>query len=143
MKCADATLCVPLVHSIQFRTEATERHPHFNNVREVSLNRFGAKGCVPGIPGHGNLRIPWHLVRLRMKSPIVKRTLRFGGRKIGISLEDAFWSELKEIAHSQGTTLSKLVAQIDDARQQGNLSSAIRLYVLDHVRSRGQGREKD
>jgi predicted DNA-binding ribbon-helix-helix protein len=69
-----------------------------------------------------------------MKSPIVRHTIRIGGHKTGFSLEDAFWSELKEIAHSQGTTVSKLVAQIDDTRQQGNLSSAIRVYVLKHIR---------
>jgi len=71
-----------------------------------------------------------------MKSPVVKRSIIIGGHKTSVSLEDAFWIDLKEIAHSQGATLSKLVAQIDDARQQGNLSSAIRLYVLDHVRSK-------
>jgi len=71
-----------------------------------------------------------------MKSPVVKRSIIIGGHKTSVSLEDAFWIDLKEIAHSQGATLSKLVAQIDDARQQGNLSSAIRLYVLDHVRNK-------
>ena len=71
-----------------------------------------------------------------MKSPVVKRSIIIGGHKTSVSLEDAFWSDLKEIAHSQGATLSKLVAQIDDTRQQGNLSSAIRLYVLDHVRNK-------
>ena len=71
-----------------------------------------------------------------MKSPVVKRSIIIGGHKTSVSLEDAFWTDLKEIAHSQGATLSKLVAQIDDARRQGNLSSAIRLYVLDHVRNK-------
>jgi predicted DNA-binding ribbon-helix-helix protein len=71
-----------------------------------------------------------------MKSPVVKRSIIIGGHKTSVSLEDAFWIDLKEIAHSQGATLSKLVAQIDDTRQQGNLSSAIRLYVLDHVRNK-------
>jgi predicted DNA-binding ribbon-helix-helix protein len=40
----------------------------------------------------------------------------------------------KEITHAQETTLSELVAKIDQTREQGNLSSAIRLYVLEHVR---------
>jgi predicted DNA-binding ribbon-helix-helix protein len=43
--------------------------------------------------------------------------------------------DLREIAHSQQATLSKLVTQIDQTRQQGNLSSAIRLFVLEHIRS--------
>jgi predicted DNA-binding ribbon-helix-helix protein len=50
-----------------------------------------------------------------------------------VSLENAFWSDLKEIAHAQEATLSELVAKIDETRQQGNLSSAIRLFVLEHV----------
>ena len=52
-----------------------------------------------------------------------------------VSLEDAFWSGLKQIARAQQATLSKTVAEIDKARQRGNLSSAIRLFVLDCVRA--------
>ena len=48
---------------------------------------------------------------------------------------DAFWNDLKEIAYTQRTTLSGLVAQIDGVRKQCNLSSAIRLFVLEHFRS--------
>ena len=73
-----------------------------------------------------------------MKSPVVKRSIIIGGHKTSVSLEDAFWTDLKEIAHSRGATVSKLIAQIDDTRQQGNLSSAIRLYVLDHARTHGK-----
>ena len=70
-----------------------------------------------------------------MKSSIIKRSIIIDGHKTSVSLEEAFWSDLKEIAHSQQATLTKLVTQIDQARQQGNLSSAIRLYVLDHIRT--------
>ena len=77
-----------------------------------------------------------------MKLPLVKRSLDLGGRRTSVSLEDAFWSELKEIVHSQRVPVRQLIAQIDDTRQQANLSSAIRLHVLEHVRSRGQGKEK-
>jgi predicted DNA-binding ribbon-helix-helix protein len=73
-----------------------------------------------------------------MKSSILKRSIVIGGHKTSVSLEDAFWTELKEIAHGQRATVSKLIAQIDDTRQQGNLSSAIRLHVLEHIRSHGQ-----
>jgi predicted DNA-binding ribbon-helix-helix protein len=73
-----------------------------------------------------------------MKSSIVKRSIIIDGHKTSVSLEDAFWSDLKEIAHSQQATLSKLVGQIDETRQQGNLSSAIRLYVLEHIRAHGK-----
>jgi len=68
-----------------------------------------------------------------MKSSILKRSINIDGHKTSISLEDAFWSDLKEIAHAQKATLSELVSKIDQTRQQGNLSSAIRLFVLEHV----------
>jgi len=70
-----------------------------------------------------------------MKSPVVKRSIVIAGHKTSVSLEDAFWTCLKEIAGSREITLSDLVASIDTDRRQGNLSSAIRLFVLDHYRA--------
>jgi predicted DNA-binding ribbon-helix-helix protein len=74
-----------------------------------------------------------------MKSPVAKRSVVIGGRKTSVSLEEPFWSILKEICAQRGTTLNQLVSAIDTNRQQGNLSSAIRLFVLDHFRSRAVG----
>jgi predicted DNA-binding ribbon-helix-helix protein len=71
-----------------------------------------------------------------MRSSISKRSIVIGGHKTSVSLEDAFWSDLKQIAHTQEASLSELIAKIDETRQQGNLSSAIRLFVLEHC-SRG------
>jgi predicted DNA-binding ribbon-helix-helix protein len=71
-----------------------------------------------------------------MKSSIIKRSVVVGGHKTSVSLEDAFWSELREIAGGRHMTLSDLVGSIDSQRQHGNLSSAIRLFVLDFYRSR-------
>jgi predicted DNA-binding ribbon-helix-helix protein len=71
-----------------------------------------------------------------MKSPVIKRSIVIAGHKTSVSLEDAFWKGLKEIAVSRDTTLSDLVAEIDTGRPHGNLSSAIRLFVLDHYRAR-------
>jgi predicted DNA-binding ribbon-helix-helix protein len=70
-----------------------------------------------------------------MKSAVVKRSIVIDGHKTSISLEDAFWCGLKAIAHAQCVTLSKMVTEIDETRQQGNLSSAIRLFVLDRLRA--------
>ena len=67
-----------------------------------------------------------------MKSSVVKRSVVIGGHKTSISLEDAFWGHLKDIAHAQQATLSALVAEIDATRQHNNLSSAVRLFVLEH-----------
>jgi predicted DNA-binding ribbon-helix-helix protein len=71
-----------------------------------------------------------------MKSPVVKRSIVIAGHKTSVSLEDAFWSGLKDIAAVRTTTLSELVASIDQGRHTGNLSSAIRLFVLDYYRTR-------
>jgi predicted DNA-binding ribbon-helix-helix protein len=67
-----------------------------------------------------------------MKSPIIKRSIVIGGHKTSVSLEDRFWNYLKEIAHTRQLTLSKLVAEIDQTRQYANLSSAIRVFVLEY-----------
>jgi predicted DNA-binding ribbon-helix-helix protein len=74
-----------------------------------------------------------------MKSPVVKRSIVIAGHKTSVSLEDAFWKGLKEIAAARNVTLSDLVATIDGGRRQGNLSSAIRLFVLEHYRSQCGG----
>jgi predicted DNA-binding ribbon-helix-helix protein len=70
-----------------------------------------------------------------MKSPVVKRSIVIAGHKTSVSLEDAFWTGLKEIASGRDLTLSETVAAIDSGRVHGNLSSAIRLFVLDHYRT--------
>ena len=70
-----------------------------------------------------------------MKSPIIKRSIMLGGRKTSVSLEDAFWKEVRELARQRRMTLSDLVVAIDSERQHGNLSSAIRLFVLDFYRN--------
>ena len=72
-----------------------------------------------------------------MSSPVVKRSIVIAGHKTSVSLEDAFWQGLKEIATGREMTLSDLVATIDTDRHGGNLSSAIRLFVLDYYRARG------
>jgi predicted DNA-binding ribbon-helix-helix protein len=70
-----------------------------------------------------------------MKSLIVKRSVVIAGHKTSISLEDPFWKAFKEIAALHNKRLSELVASVDVERQHGNLSSAIRLFILDHCRS--------
>jgi predicted DNA-binding ribbon-helix-helix protein len=70
-----------------------------------------------------------------MKSPVVKRSIVIAGHKTSVSLEDQFWKGLKEIARGRGRTLSEMVAAIDSGRAQGNLSSALRLFVLDCYRA--------
>ena len=73
-----------------------------------------------------------------MKSAIVKRSIIIRGHKTSISLEDVFWDHLWNMARAQQCTLSKLVAEIDEGRQDGNLSSAIRVFILEYFRAKRQ-----
>ena len=68
------------------------------------------------------------------KSPVSKRPVVIGARKTSVSVEAPFWEALKEIAAARKLTLHELVTLINRDRQHANLSSAIRLYVLDHYR---------
>lgn len=78
-----------------------------------------------------------------MKSPVVKRSIVVAGHKTSVSLEEAFWNGMKEISSERDLTLSELVGEIDGHRQQGNLSSAIRLFVLDYFRKRSSTKSSD
>jgi predicted DNA-binding ribbon-helix-helix protein len=71
--------------------------------------------------------------RRPLPSRNVKRSIKLDGRNTSVGLEDGFWNALKEIAASQETSVQKLVSKI--ARRKGpNLSSAVRLFVLDYYR---------
>ena len=70
-----------------------------------------------------------------MKPVVVKRTVIVAGQKTSVSLEHAFWRGLREIAAWQDMSLSDLIASIDtDGQDQEDVSSAIRLYVLNFYR---------
>jgi predicted DNA-binding ribbon-helix-helix protein len=74
-----------------------------------------------------------------MKSPVVKRSIVIAGHKTSVSLEEAFWRALKDIAVTRHMTLSDVVGSIDSDRRHGNLSSAIRLFVLNYYQARASG----
>jgi predicted DNA-binding ribbon-helix-helix protein len=71
-----------------------------------------------------------------VKSPVTKRSIVVAGHKTSVSLEEAFWNGMKEISGEHSVTLSELVGEVDAKRQQSNLSSAIRLFVLDYFKTR-------
>jgi predicted DNA-binding ribbon-helix-helix protein len=107
--------------------------------RMVLLGRRSILGANAAHPAE---RLPFGLApvslpprRRAMRSPVVKRSIVVAGHKTSVSLEDAFWNALREIAGERQMTLSDLVAAIDSQRQHGNLSSAIRLFVLDFYRN--------
>ena len=70
-----------------------------------------------------------------MPQTVRKRSVVIAGHRTSVSLEDAFWQSLREIATQRGVSVNTLVAEIDGART-GNLSSAIRIHVLDWLRGR-------
>jgi len=69
-----------------------------------------------------------------MRSVIRKRSVAVAGHKTSISLEHEFWNCIKEIAKERKMTLSDLVGEIGAGRT-GNLSSALRVYVLEHCKA--------
>ena len=71
----------------------------------------------------------------RLNSAVKRRSTVIGGHKTSISLEDIFWASLREIARERATTVSKLIGLLDAARGVGNLSSTVRVFVLDHYRN--------
>jgi predicted DNA-binding ribbon-helix-helix protein len=78
-----------------------------------------------------------------MKSPVVKRSIVLARHKTSVSLEDAFWGGLKKIAKEERKTLSDLVGSIDTNRKHGNLSSALRLFVLSHYQAQAASHLRD
>jgi predicted DNA-binding ribbon-helix-helix protein len=76
------------------------------------------------------------------KSLVAKQSVVIGGRKTSITLERPFWTVLKEIAAQEEVSISTLVARIDADRQHANLSSVIRLFVLDHYRRQAEEKAK-
>jgi predicted DNA-binding ribbon-helix-helix protein len=74
------------------------------------------------------------------KSATAKRSIVSNGKKTSLSLEDEFWNALKEIAAERHVKLSDLVTAIDGRREHANLSSAVRLFVLDYYRNQAHER---
>ena len=72
-----------------------------------------------------------------MAQEVRKRSVTIAGHKTSLSLEEAFWDALKAEAAAEGISLNRLIARIDAGRR-GNLSSAVRVYLLERLRARGR-----
>lgn len=66
----------------------------------------------------------------------VKHSLTLRGHRTSVSLEDAFWAAFREIAAARGRGLNELAAEIDAARGDVGLASAIRVFILEELRRR-------
>jgi predicted DNA-binding ribbon-helix-helix protein len=67
---------------------------------------------------------------------IVKRSIAIAGHRTSVSLEEIFWRELKSTAETRGLSIAALVAEIDAGRRGANLSSAIRVFILEAMLAR-------
>jgi predicted DNA-binding ribbon-helix-helix protein len=72
-----------------------------------------------------------------MKQNITKRSVVIAGHKTSVSLEEPFWTAVREITKARDITVSALLHEIDRARDNANLSSAVRVFVLDYIRQHG------
>ena len=67
-----------------------------------------------------------------MSGTVKKRSVKIAGHRTSLSLEEAFWRALKRIAARDGVSINSLIERIDRERA-GNLSSAVRIYVLERL----------
>ncbi len=70
------------------------------------------------------------------QSAVKKRSIVISGRKTSVSLEDLFWESLRTIVEAEGKTIGVFVSEINEAREAVNLSSAIRVSILEHAQRR-------
>ncbi len=70
-----------------------------------------------------------------LSSKVVKRSVNIAGHTTSVSLEEPFWAALRSIAKAEGRSLAALITDIDE-RRGTNLSSALRLYVLQSLQQR-------
>jgi predicted DNA-binding ribbon-helix-helix protein len=71
----------------------------------------------------------------RLPSLVIRRTVKISGSSTSVTIEDPFWGALKEIAAARNVGVYEMISTIDRDRQHGNLSSTLRLFVLDYYRA--------
>jgi predicted DNA-binding ribbon-helix-helix protein len=78
-----------------------------------------------------------------MSSTVKKHSIVIGSHKTSISLEEIFWTSLKQIARERATTVSAIIGLLDASHERGNLSSTIRVFVLEHYRNSAENPQHD
>ena len=100
-----------------------------------SLSKTSLPSHNPVTPRGGGAQV----IEVQSLEPIriwMKRSIVIAGHKTSISIEEPFWKSLREIAAAKEMKTAELVAFIDNDRQQGNLSSHIRLFVLEYYQAK-------
>jgi predicted DNA-binding ribbon-helix-helix protein len=98
--------------------------------------RMQRRANLPGAP----LPVEKGPGAVAVREGVIKRSLSIAGHATSISLEEPFWQALKRIAEGRGVTLAALVAEIDGRRARTNLSSALRIHVLEVVSAEAEVR---
>ncbi len=111
------------------------------NAAGEPFRRLRIRECVSDEPLPFAHHKTGHSMTSDMKSAVAKRSVVISGHKTSVSLEDPFWNEVQAIAKSRHMTVSTLLHRIDHDRQNANLSSAIRVYVLQHLREQAIGQQ--
>lgn len=73
---------------------------------------------------------------MKLNAPIIKRSVMIAGHATSVSIEKPFWDHLTRLAEEQKQSLNALITEIDELRDGINLSSAIRLYVLNSLENK-------
>jgi predicted DNA-binding ribbon-helix-helix protein len=123
---------------LMFAARGRTTHQATKLVGLCEVARFANLPIVPSSHGGGLMGMLHE--RRNTKVAVVKRSIVIAGHKTSVSLEDQFWDALREIATAQGTAVGTLVSSIDVDREHDNLSSVIRLFVLDHYRAQADAR---
>ena len=120
--------------------EAAQRRAAFGTSkaeRKGRTCRAGSRRSEAGRPPPGRPRDPTR-PSLVTSPAVEKHSVRIAGHRTSVSLETAFWTRLCAIAAARGVPLAALVGDIDAGRGTANLSSALRVFVLNDA-LRGAG----
>jgi predicted DNA-binding ribbon-helix-helix protein len=127
----------PVLGSQTVKAPFCDAH-HIASTAPILASRPSVSPCAAELSGWPHF-VKWFVP---MKSQIVKRSVVVAGRKKSINLEETVWRALKEIATYREVTLVALLATIDSTRNQENLSSAVRLFVLNFYRAQLEIRDR-
>ena len=76
-----------------------------------------------------------------MKSAVIKRSVIVNGHKTSVSLENEFWDALRQVAKQSNVSVARLLIEIERSRTTINLSSAIRIFLLNYFRTQNSDRQ--
>ena len=127
---------------VRSRVAAIHAGPRIPNKAVASSPRDTSDTRLGGIimearPTFSSTKSPVRKKR-RQLSPIIKRSINLAGHDTSVTLEGEFWNALQDIARSKRVSIPVLIDQIDKDRSGSNLSSSVRLFVLEYFKALSQ-----